>query len=214
MIARPKQNMWTLIEDKRNQPFQVTDRQWPVWLHGSPKSGASFATVLLAASYIRQGERMVFLCAHGEAIRALQSQLELPKPEVKAKDMDTASQQHIQDMQLITLRQEKGKNFSATLQSLPDLEDRIIIIKNIEETLTPELVEIIGRAKRVLLSGDFSKHNSSLVPSKNTTRICFSEPPVSWGINYEALPTYIGQYWKNGRHGQLFAQEQAAIDKY
>lgn len=197
---------WSLIEAASGRLF-VVDHHWPIWIHGAPKSGASFATVVLTADLVRRGEKIVFLCAHGDAIRALQQQLEMQRPEMKAKVITAPVAAELATMQLVTLKHEKGKNLATQLRALSDWSERVVVIKNVDELLTSELLAVAQAAKRLVLAGDFSKLKIEIPFMAAKTHVAFSPPPKSWPVEWSSLPSYIGQYWRGNDHGQVMASE-------
>lgn len=186
-------NMWQPIDANTGRPIDLKSADWPLVIHGKPKAGSSFFTITLVADLLRRGRRVVFFCAHGQAIRALQQELALPAPMTRAKKITSSVAVQLENMQLVTFFRRPKMDMVQSLRSLRDWSDRIVVIKNAEEILTPALWEILRPHQNLILSGDMSTLKTAVDPQHFATTILFSDSLSTWTIQRNALPTYIGE---------------------
>lgn len=202
------QPMWQPVETQTGKRLALKAADWPIAIHGAPKSGASFFTIVLTADLIRRGEKVVFICAQGEAIRSLQTELGLGRPAAKYKEVTGEAAVDLKDMQLVTLFKKRGTNLVTALRALPDWSERVVVIKNVEEILTPELWAIVRPHKKLILSGDFEKEKIGIDEKMFTSKILFSVAPGHWHHQRGSLPTFIGDGVVNGKIKLLIVREQ------
>lgn len=199
--------MWQPVDAHTERPLTWPASAWPAVIHGREKSGASLFTVALAADFVRRGWPVVFICAHGEAIRALQRELGIGHPAVRSPAVQPATAVRLEDMQLITLMQKKGFDVPAALDALHDWRERIVIVKNMESTLTPTLWQLVGSHQRSVLSGDAVSTPIDLGRIMFGTTILFSDAPATWTRQRPELPTYVGSGFRGPRKFQTILRE-------
>ncbi len=201
--------MWQPVDAATGREITWPPADWPILIHGASKAGASFFTVALTADLIRRGERMVFMCANGEAIRAWQYELALNKPAVKYSAVGSLAATALVEMQLVTLFKRRGTDLLTSLCALKDWGERIVVIKNVEELLRSELWAVVKSHPRLILSGDFAKTKIDIDPKLFNTQILFSEAPGHWPCQRASLPTYIGEVYQGSRRCQTIVRQVA-----
>ena len=79
------------------------------------------------------------------------------------------------------------------MQSISDLRERTVLIKNMEE-FDPSVFETVKRFPRVIFSGDVDlcAFKMNLAAMEFKTRIFFSEPKINLGIQMPKLEKYQG----------------------
>lgn len=199
--------MWRPVDAITNKPLTFVASDWPMLIHGAPSSGASFCTITLAAENIRLGKKVVFLCARGEAIRALQRELDLHRPAAKFTTVTSTAASALEDMQLVTLFQPRRRNLLESLRALKDWGERIVIIDNAEEVLTPALWAVVQSHVHLIISGDFRKTTFQIDDKHFPTTILFSPAPRHWRHQRDPLPSYIGQVFKPEKFRTCIVQE-------
>lgn len=200
--------MWQPINTHTNQHVTFSTKDWPLLIHGAPKAGSSFFTVALTARYVQQGKKVVFLCAKGDAIRALQQELMLGKPMEKHATVTSSAINALEDMQLVTLMKKRGSDILETLRSLKDWGERIVVVKNVEEMLTPALWAVLKPHRHLIVSGDFEKMNFEIDANHFTTAILFSVAPAHWKRQRTSLPSYIGDVYQGDQRWQTILREE------
>lgn len=200
--------MWQPIDTKTGQPLVLKTADWPIVIHGTQKSGSSFFTVALVADLVRRGDKVVFICAKGEAIRTLQAELGLNQPASKYSEVTSTAATDLKDMQLVTLFKRKGTDLVAELRALSDWSERVVVINNVEEILTPDLWAIVRSHKKLILSGDFEKEKADVDQNLFSSSIPFSRSPGHWHHQRGQLPTFIGDAIIGKKHQQLIVREK------
>ncbi|MEK7637418.1 MAG: hypothetical protein AAB402_03495 [Patescibacteria group bacterium] len=202
--------MWIPVDAETDQPAVFSDSDWPLLIHGASKSGAAFFTVALTAELIRRGERVVFICAAGEAIRALQSELQLKPSAAHFSRVSRQAAAVLEEMQLVTLLKRRGTDPLTSLRALKDWNQRAVVIVNVEDTLTPQLWAVVKSHRRLILSGDFEKEKIDIDQKIFSSSILFSVSPGHWHRQRSSLPTYIGQVFRGRRSFQTILREVPA----
>lgn len=198
--------MWRPIDATTEQPLVWSKRDWPIAIHGTPKQGSSFYTVALTADLIRRGVRVVYLCAKAEGVRALQEELAIRRAATTYQSVTASASTELRDMQLVTIIKKSGVDILESLRALVDWSERVIVIKNCDQLLTPALWAVVKPHRQLVLSGDFSHLPFDVDPKIFSTSIGFSAWPSEWPYQRGSLPTYVGDGYRAGRHFQTIVQ--------
>ena len=126
--------MKILLDNKEVQSL-VPD-SLPILIHGEENSGASLYTIVLAAKWFSQGNKILFLCGYPMAEEAF---YEL----VDHKNNDAEFYTTERTLEFI----ERAKEISS---------DTIVIIKNIE-LFDKQILNILTDNKNIIISGDLQK---------------------------------------------------------
>lgn len=201
--------MWHAVEAKSERPVSFTKERWPILIHGTPKSGALFFTVVLTAGFIKQGKQVVFLCSQGEAIRALQKELGLDKPAGTFTAVTSSAASALENMHLVTLFKQRHTNLLESLRALKDWSQRIVVVNNADVVLTPELWAVVKFHRQLIVSGDFEKIKFDVGENTFPTVILFSPSPGHWHRQRQSLPSYIGDVHQAKKQFQVILRETA-----
>lgn len=202
--------MWEAYRADTNRPFTLGERDYPCLIHGRPGSGASFFTVILAAALIRREIPVVFLCAKAEAVRALTAELGLGPPEVGADRVTARNEPELERHLLITFIKQNRTFLADSLRQLGDREDRVIVLKNIEEIMTPELWHLVKDQRHLIVSGDVDRITGPFPTTIWKTRLAFSPWQSAWGeARPFQTPSYVGTAWRQAeRDGEVMVVEK------
>lgn len=201
--------MWQPVNAETERPLTFPPAAWPILIHGAEKSGASLYTVMLTAMLVRRGLPVVFICAHSEAIRALQTELGIGRPSARSAKVDGPTATALEHLQLIAFLKRQDTDILGSLRALRDWSDRVVVVKNAETILTPEFWETIQSHRRLIVSGDFNQRRNLFRPDAFRSTILFSEPPGSWGLERGPMPTYVGVMRQGRRRFPTIVREQA-----
>ena len=191
---------WQPFNAATEQSVVFSECDWPILLHGVPKSGLSFYTIVLTADLIRRGERVVFICAKGEAIRSLQTELDLITPAAKYSQIDRGASQALEAMQLVTIMNRPNFDLLAAVRNLKDWGERIVVVKNADALLSKELWSLLRPHHRLIIAGDLKASKIKLAPSDFSTAIYFSPPPATWSVKLATRPTYVGHVYQANKN--------------
>jgi len=140
------------------EKFNFTENDFPMLIHGRCKTGASHFSVCLAANLTKNNMKVIFFTAYPEAKDEFRK--EINNDETNA----------------IIINSGEEEVFIETLKNVPDLSERVILIKNIEN-YTSKLFEVVRRSKFVIFSGDMDKCEfvDELIKKDFNTKIFFSQ---------------------------------------
>lgn len=176
-------------------------------LHGAEGSGASLATIVLAAEEVRAEQPVVFLCRWPMAVKRLQDELELSKkPDVAAPSLRAEVAIPLSESRLVTMHGNSAF-LLRSFRALPHWNERIVIIKNCEETLSPDLWAAVQDHPRVVISGDIIQTAVDLSGHPWQMMSAFSVPPAWWSFPNTPWPKYIGRSKHRERFREMMVVE-------
>jgi hypothetical protein len=192
--------VWHPVEAETDQQFRLSDADWPLVIHGTDGSGASFFTVALTAALVRTGAKIVWLCTTPEGVLALQRELHLGEPDAKYRSMTDRAETIVAAMPVVTFCHRQPGELLNFLRSLRDWNQRIVILKNMEVTADEAMLNVLRPHRRLILSGNAERAASPLRDLSAGMRIGFSAWPGDWHIERGTLPRYVGQIAGSHRH--------------
>lgn len=154
------------------QPLNANSLERPILISGKCHSGASFFSVALIADLINSGEKVLYFCQAKPGVELLR--------------------QFVRDEYIPqTIIAEPGniKDFKNKLISCADISERVVFIKNIEDTVDSEAIELIEKAKSYIFSGNYDL-TKELSQIDARTIIIFSDSKKL----HKVLPQAYGQY--------------------
>lgn len=181
-----------------NQPIEFGAEHLPMFISGQDKSGASFFSVSVVSQFFLRGEKILFFSLKQPAVDKLKEQCAEKSKDIfcleDARDLARAS-----EYPAVVVKSGDSSLCVEAIRELSDADERIIFIKNFEETLNPVLWDLLVDNNKVILSGDIdlSRLMPEIVRKKYSAKILFSRPDVGLGINVPELPKYSG-YLKSG----------------
>jgi hypothetical protein len=152
--------------------IQFSEDNLPMLIHGEDHAGASFYTISLVANLFLQGSKVVVLCGYSMAEDQFKKQI----VDFNNKDVFYTKEQIL--------------DFKNKVSSIIDIDEYIILLKNIE-LFDEEVVDFILGKKKYIISGDFNKcpFQDKVLEKSFTTKIFFSEFS---GIDMPPLNKYEG----------------------
>ncbi len=201
--------MNTLLLDKSKLQIRLSDL--PCLIHGVDKSGASYFTVNLLADMYRHSVKVLFFSAYHMARDTFLELTNMTAPLI----IKNSQLPHDADKkQIIFIESGDHESFVYTVQSLPDINERVILIKNIE-VFEEKVYEQVEDKPFIIISGDIEKcsYKQRIFAKKYQTNILFS--PLDMGIKLPKLEQYHGYLSGKDKHGivRLFP-EATFIDGY
>ncbi len=161
-----------LLDDKKVD-FSLNDL--PILVSGAEKSGSSFFTVCLLANFLKNGHKVILFSAHPAAKEEFRNQI--------GTDLSNA----------IIIDSESEDDFINTIKTIPDLPERIILIKNID-SYSQKLFEAVKDNNLVIFSGDLDKCQfaDDLLKKSFASKIFFSYSEKNPIEKLKLLPKYSG----------------------
>jgi hypothetical protein len=172
--------------------FHFGENGLPCLVHYKEKQGGSQFTVTLVADLFLQGSKILFLTAYPyakdnffEQTKGMESKIFF----VENKEMLAEAQNY----QAIILKSGDGDLYMEALKTIPDLSERVVLVKNFEVFDQNILDSSVGLEK-IILSGDIDKSIAKKQISDKfyKTTITFSEPETALPFETPALDKYVG----------------------
>jgi len=180
---------------------------FPMLIHGAGGSGVSLATIVIAAELVRAEESVVFLSRWPMVVKRLQEELGLSKQlDVTAPSLRAEVATPLSESRLVTMHG-NSEFLLRSMRALPHWADRYVVLKNCEETLTPDLFAIIKDHPRLILSGDVVETKLDLTTVGWASQTAFSKPPSWFGFDKKPWPKYIGLTKRHGKYDELIVTE-------
>lgn len=158
--------------------YHFSEDSLPILIHGEEHAGSSLFTVTLLAGFYKQRLKILFLSGYPMA------KDEFIKQVGEAKNND-----------VIFVRGTEPLNFLKYVRELDDIEERVVLIKNIE-LFDQEIFDSVTNKNKVVISGNIDRvsYKNHLLEKYYKTKIFFS--PAS----FEQIPDL--QKWNGYLEGQ------------
>ncbi len=147
----------------------------PVLISGAENTGSSFFTICLLANLLKSGHKVILFSAHPAAKEEFKNQI--------GGNLAKA----------IIIDSEKEDDFIEIIKNIPDLLERIVLIKNID-SYSEKLFEAVKDLKFIIFSGDLNKckFSNSLLKKSFILKIFFSNAELNPIEELRLLPKYSG----------------------
>ena len=170
-------------------PFHLKKSALPCLIHGVEGSGSSFFTVESTRDMFMQGYKLIFFSAYPMAkeqfLEITQTFIERIGKVYSLEDVD-------QNKQALLIMENNSVLFSNVVRMLTDINERIIVIKNIE-TIDTFVLEIALNFENIILSGNIDKNviKEKILQKEFKTKIFFSQP-IEMLVGIPKLNMYEG----------------------
>ena len=121
-----------------NRKTDFSNDDFPMLISGACKTGTSFFSVCLLADLLTSGKKVLLFSAYPAAKEAFREQI--------ASNQENA----------FIIESGEEQVFIDTIKEVPDLHERIILIKNIEN-YSEKIFNAVKDLKLVIFSGDLDK---------------------------------------------------------
>jgi hypothetical protein len=184
-----------------NNYFQFTENDLPCLIHYSEGTGSSHFSVTMVADLFLSGSKILFLTAYHMAKDNFIEQ-------VKGRENDvlfvTSRDQLTTNKQAIIIESGNENLFLEALNSLDDINERIIFIKNFEG-FNNNIILSISNKQKLIISGDLdsSPIKNELISKKFKTIIQFSKSSAPLTTDFPNLEKYVGYFWQDQKSGLI-----------
>lgn len=189
------------------QPFKISERDLPCLITYGDGMGGSHLSVTLVANLFLQGSKILFLTAYQ---MAKENFLQQVGPDYsKIASVNSLSElQEAKDAQVIILESGNEALFLEVVNSIPDLHERIILVKNIE-VFSDKVFEVCLNLEKVILSGniDTCVAKEKISQHKFKTIIAFNQPTISLPITVPPLEKWTGYLLSSDKNGIIAIQK-------
>lgn len=181
-------------------PFNARENDLPCLITYGEKTGGSHFSIVLVANLFQQGSKLLFFTAYPMARDDFMEQIKGNEDQVL---YITDINQLDPTFQCIIIQSGNEELFLEVLEKLPDVKERVILVKNIE-AFSDRIFENLVHEDKIILSGniDLSTSKESLTKRKYSSLVVFSKPEIDLGIDTPNLEKYAG-YLKNERESGI-----------
>lgn len=155
-------NIFLLDENE----FHFAENDLPILIHGAEHAGSSLFTVSLLANLYNQGSAILFFTGYPMAKDEFIKQVGKP-----------------QEDRVIFVKGTEPNEFLHNVNELPDINERVILVKNID-LFDQSIFDAVSEKTKLVISGDIEKvpYKEHLLSKKFNSKILFS--PAS----FEQIP--------------------------
>lgn len=173
----------------------------PCLIHGEAHVGASLFTVSLIAKLYSQGEKILFLSGYPMARQEFIDQIER-KEDVILAEQDISIEK-LADTKVIFVARENTNMFIKLASSLPDVKERVVLIKNIDLFDREDYLPVKD-FENVVLSGDLDKcrYKDLILEKKFKSTFLFSKT-ASINFDLPNLNKFEGCFINSGNAGGI-----------
>jgi len=159
-----------------NEKIDFTLDDFPMLISGAEKTGASFFSIILLAELLKNGAKVLFFSAYPDAKVEFRKQF--------GAEVDQA----------IIIDSGEESALLESLEKIPDLSERVVLIKNID-SYSSKLFEAVQTLELVIFSGDLDKCQfaDKLIKKDFITKVFFSQSTKYPQAELGDLPKYSGQ---------------------
>ncbi len=186
-----------IIQTETGKALHFTTADLPLLIHGASKDGASLFTIAALADLFLQNNKILYFTAFPMARDEFLHQIEDTEDGNRPFDLINESEtKEASGSQGVIVKSGDTDLFLKSVQNLHDIQERIILIKNIETILTKDVFEIIKNHPLLILSGDFDRCpflNEITQSIEFKTQIFFSKPTSAvFNASIPATEQYVG----------------------
>lgn len=180
--------------------YLVSEPDLPCLITYAEKAGGSHFSVSMIADLFLQGKKILFLTAYPMAKDNFFEQ-------IKGYESKTAYITNVSQLDSnipgIILESGNEELFLKATKKLSDIDERIILIKNME-VFGQAVFDICLNYQKLILSGNIDKciAKKQISQKKFNTIVAFTQPKIDLDIKIPALEKYIGYWWSKDKEGQ------------
>jgi hypothetical protein len=176
-----------------------TENDLPCLIHYAPKAGGSHFTVTLAADLFLHGAKVLFLSAYPMAKDNFFQQ-------IAGMESQTAvvanTDQLNKDAKALIIESGNEQRCLEAIRVLPDINERVVLIKNIE-VFSNGLFNACLKLPKLILSGDLDRCSAKKHISEKQwkTIVLFTKPQIPLPFDPPVLEKHLGYLWTGEMNG-------------
>ena len=183
------------------EEYKVNESDLPSLVTYGEHSGGSHYTITMVAQLFLQGSKILFLTAYPMAKDNFLKQVGDDHSNIafvnSVDDFEKAK-----NTQCIMLESGNEVLFTEALKVLPDLKDRVILIKNIEK-FSMSVFEKSLDLEKIILSGHLDEcvAKNEIIKKSFSTTVIFTKTEIDLGIKVPELPKWSGFFTSIDKNG-------------
>ncbi|MFA6098982.1 MAG: hypothetical protein WCV50_05590 [Patescibacteria group bacterium] len=188
-----------------------TENDLPCLITYAEKTGGSHFSITMVVDLFLHGSKILFLTAYPMAKENFLEQIEIDHSKIALVN-SPGDLEKAKDSQVIILESGNENLFFDVVKTLPDLQERVVLIKNME-VFTQAVFDVCISMKKIILSGNIDTCIDKERISKKyfKTIIAFSKPDILLPIEIPVLEKYVGYLSNKDESGNVIVQK---IQKY
>lgn len=182
-----------------NEVYHLTKDVLPCLIHYVPKAGGSHFSVTMIADLFFQGSKILSFTAYSSAKDNFLQQIK--GGELKTAFITDESQLNT-DTQAIIIESGNEKLFLSALKKLDDINERVVLVKNME-VFSDAVFDSCLKLQKIILSGNLDEcpMKKQISDKQYKTIVLFSKPETTLKVEPPTLEKYTGYLWSNGNEG-------------
>jgi hypothetical protein len=185
------------------QPYKITENDLPVLITYAKHMGGSHLSIVLIADLFLRGSKIIFLTAYPMAKDNFLNQVGINNPNIIFVD-SVEGLEEAANTQAIIIESGNATLFLNAIKNLPDLNERIIFIKNIE-IFSEEVYDACIKSKKLIISGDIDECDfKDKIPNQQfKTIIAFNQTTTKINIEIPKLEKWDSFLSSENQNGIL-----------
>ncbi len=182
-----------------NKIYNIDEEDLPCLITYGCKTGGSHFSMAMIADLFLRGSKILILTAYPMAKDNFLQQ-------IKGNGSKTAfitDESHFNtDAQAIILESGNEKLFFQAVEKLSDLNERVVLVKNME-VFSDAVIDSCLKMQKIILSGDVDKCSVKKQISQNSfkTTIIFTKTKTKLSFEPPKLEKYTGYLWNDNQEG-------------
>ena len=179
------------ISLEMSQEFRFFESDLSILIHGEEHAGASLFTVSVVADLYSQGSKILFLSGYPMAREEFLKQTDDANNFVLGTGNEKPDE--LQKSRAIFLLKESSDFFVHLMRALPDISERVVLVKNIE-LFEEKVFDAVKDINKVIISGNLGKCacKESVLKKDFATKIFFSTLVADSSLALPCLEKYQG----------------------
>lgn len=182
-----------------NEVYYPEENELPYLITYGKKAGGSHFSVTLISDLFLHGSKILFLTAYPMAKDNFLEQ-------IKGSESKVSYVTHVSQLntnaQAIILESGNEKLYLEAFQGLKDLQDRVVLIKNME-VFSNLVINLSLKLQKVVLSGDIDSCSTKklILKKRFKTFVVFTKPDVALFTKIPNLEKYSGYLFSDAKNG-------------
>lgn len=185
-----------------NEEYRVTEGELPYLVIYGEKSGGSHFTITLVKELFLSGSKVLFFTAFPIASDNFLEQIGPDHSNIALVNTKEDLEKY-KDAQVIILGSGNEDLFVDAIANLPDIKERVVLVKNIE-VFSMNVFNVCINLEKIIFSGDIDKcvAKDMIISKSYKSAVVFTKPEVSLFFSIPELPKWYG-YLESENHKGL-----------
>lgn len=185
-----------------NEPYVISESDLPCLVTYGEHMGGSHLSIALVANLFLSGSKILFLTAYPMATENFLEQIGLISNVAVVDSISNIEKAF--DAQAIILKSGDEALFLEAVKIIPDLDGRVVLIKNME-VFSEAVLDISLTFKKIILSGniDTCVAKEKIAKKDFKTLIAFNQPEIEIPLTVPSLEKYTGFLLSDTKGGVL-----------